>query len=132
MDERSEDHPPETSGSDEERGETSTGDGDGLVEEDVLEEGLRESEGGEEFPGRGAEFLTEVLSKKEEPAAGDGETDSGEEKDEGKVAGQSFALPEFVNVLDGWKGASPEQSADQRGKKRSTEERHGGVFNSKA
>jgi hypothetical protein len=126
--ERSENHPPQTSGGDEKGGETGTGDGNGLVEEEVLQEGLRECECGEKLQGRGADFLTEVLSEEEETAASDGETDSGEEKDERKSSDEVLVIPNFVNGLDDREGASPKQGANEDRRKRAAEEEHGGVI----
>ena len=128
LDERGEDHPPETAGGDKKCGEAGAGDGDGLVEKDVLDKGLGEGEKREGFPRCGADFLAEVFSKKEKAASRDGETDAGEEEDEGKGAGEVIGGPESVDVLDSRKSASPEKGAEQRGRKGSAEERHGRVI----
>lgn len=75
-----EENPPVAAGDNEECAESGAGDGNRLIKEDVLDEGLGEGEGDNEWRGSCFDFCLKVLTNEEKGSAGDAKADAGKEQ----------------------------------------------------
>ena len=122
LEKRSEENPPVATSDDEECAESGARNGDGLIKEDILDEGLGEGEGDNEWGRSCFDFCLQVFADEEKGSAGDAEANAGKEEDEWEGAIEPDMLPVLVDSFYRWEGTSPQEGADEDGEERVAEE----------